>query len=56
MQLSDENRRILNAAQSFGISFRVTSGTRPGAKTNKGKTSYHATGEAIDVTPIPGQS
>lgn len=56
VQLTNENQRLLDAAQTFGVAFRVTSGLRPGAKTNKGKTSYHALGEAIDVTPIPGQT
>lgn len=47
---------LLDEAAKYGISFRVTSGTRPGAKTKQGKTSHHAAGNAIDITPIHGET
>lgn len=47
---------LLDEAAKYGISFRITSGARPGAKTKQGKTSHHATGNAIDITPIPGET
>lgn len=47
---------LLNEAAKFGIFFRVTSGVRPGAKTKQGKISYHALGQAIDITPIKGET
>lgn len=47
---------LLDEAAKYGISFRVTSGARPGAKTKQGKTSHHAAGNAIDITPIPGET
>lgn len=47
---------LLDEAAKYGISFRITSGLRPGATTSSGKTSYHATGHAIDVTPVPGET
>lgn len=39
-----------------GISFRITSGNRPGALTSNGEPSYHGSGNALDITPISGQS
>lgn len=39
-----------------GISFRVTSGLRPNAKTKQGNTSWHSQGYALDITPIEGQT
>lgn len=33
---------------------RITSGYRPGATTSNGSTSYHATGDAIDIVPTDG--
>lgn len=56
VQLSDANKELLEAASRFGVPLRVTSGTRPNAKTKSGKPSRHASGDAIDVTPIPGQT
>lgn len=47
---------LLDEASKYGISFRVTSGLRPGAKTKSGNVSWHASGHAIDVTPIAGQT
>lgn len=47
---------LLDEAAKYGISFRVTSGVRPGAKTKSGNVSWHASGNAIDVTPIAGQT
>jgi hypothetical protein len=37
----------------FGL--KVTSGARPGAVTVSGNTSYHASGNAIDISGPPGQ-
>ena len=47
---------LINLMVEEGISFRVTSGKRPGAKAKNGKPSHHGTGNAIDITPIPGQT
>lgn len=47
---------LLDEASKYGISFRVTSGVRPGARTKSGNVSWHASGHAIDVTPITGQT
>ena len=47
---------FLDEAAKYGIYFRVTSGVREGAETLNGNTSNHATGNAIDVTPLDGQS
>ena len=47
---------LLQEAAKYGIFFRVTSGVRTGAKTKQGKTSYHALGQAIDITPIQGET
>lgn len=47
---------LLDEAAKYGISFRVTSGVRPGARTKSGNPSWHASGYAIDVTPIAGQT
>ena len=47
---------LLDEAAKYGIYFRITSGLRPGATTKQGKKSHHASGNAIDVTPIEGQT
>ena len=47
---------FLTKLEDAGISVRVTSGYRPGAKTSSGKTSRHATRDAIDITPVDGQT
>ena len=47
---------LLDEAAKYGISFRVTSGVRPGSRTKSGNVSWHASGNAIDVTPIAGQT
>ena len=47
---------FLDEAAKHGIYFRVTSGVREGAVTSNGKRSNHETGNAIDVTPLDGQS
>lgn len=47
---------LLDEAAKHGIYFRVTSGYRPGATTSSGKQSWHATGDAIDITPLKGTS
>ena len=46
-------------AQMFeksGLNIRITSGYREGAKTKQGRVSRHSRAEAIDVTPINGQT
>ncbi len=47
---------LIDAMVADGIKFRITSGHRPGAKTSSGKISHHAHGNAIDITPIAGES
>lgn len=47
---------FLDEAAKHGIYFRVTSGVREGATTSNGNRSNHATGDAIDITPLEGQS
>lgn len=47
---------LLDEAAKYGIYFRITSGLRPGATTKQGKKSHHASGNAIDITPIEGQT
>lgn len=47
---------FIDKAEELGISLRVTSGVRPGARTKSGKVSHHAIGNAIDITPPTGQS
>lgn len=56
VQLSDANKKLLEAASILGVPLRVTSGIRPEAITKSGKPSRHASGDAIDITPIPGQT
>lgn len=47
---------FLDEAAKHGIYFRVTSGVREGATTLNGNASNHSTGDAIDITPLDGQS
>ena len=47
---------FLDEASKHGIYFRITSGVREGAITSNGNKSNHATGDAIDITPLDGQS
>lgn len=47
---------FIEVAKRNGISFMVTSGHRPGAKTSSGRPSHHGAGNAIDIVPIPGQT
>lgn len=47
---------FLDEAARHGIYFRVTSGVREGATTSNGNRSNHATGDAIDITPLDGRS
>lgn len=47
---------FLDEAARHGVYFRVTSGVREGAATSNGNRSNHATGNAIDITPLDGQS
>ena len=49
-------QELLDEAAKHGIYFRVTSGYRPGATTSSGKTSWHSSGEALDITPLEGTS
>jgi len=49
-------QELINLMIDEGISFRVTSGYRFGAKTKNGKPSHHGAGNAIDITPIEGQT
>ena len=48
-------REFLDKLEENGISVRVTSGTE-NRKTKQGKRSRHSTGDAIDITPIKGQT
>lgn len=47
---------LLNLFVQEGIDVRVTSGVRKGAKTKSGRTSYHSSGDAIDIVPINGET
>ena len=49
-------QELVDLMQEEGISFRITSGSRPGALTSKGLPSHHDTGDALDITPIKGQT
>ena len=51
-----EMQAFLDEAAKYGVYFRVTSGLRPGATTSSGKTSWHSSGDALDITPIDGQT
>lgn len=47
---------LVELMRDEGISFRITSGTRPGSRTSNGSMSHHSSGNAIDITPVEGQS
>ena len=49
-------QELIDLMQEEGISFRITSGNRPGAKTSSGRLSHHGSGNALDITPIKGQT
>ena len=49
-------QELIDLMVDEGISFRVTSGNRPGAKTKSGNPSHHGSGDALDITPIEGQT
>lgn len=49
-------KELVDLMQDEGISFRITSGVRSGATTKSGNKSYHSSGDALDITPIEGQS
>jgi hypothetical protein len=49
-------KTFLDKASEYGISFRITSGERPDAKTSSGKRSRHDGASAIDITPIEGET
>lgn len=51
-----EMQEFLDTLAKAGIAVRVTSGTRPGAKTSNGRQSNHAIGRALDITPVEGQT
>lgn len=51
-----EMQGLLDAFANAGISLRITSGTRPGARTKQSKQSWHALGRALDITPVEGQT
>ena len=47
---------LINLMKEEGISFRITSGHRPGDVTSNGTESHHSPWNALDITPISGQS
>ena len=47
---------LVELMKDEGISFRITSGSRPGSRTSNGSISHHSSGNAIDITPVEGQS
>lgn len=49
-------KELVELMRDEGISFRITSGSRPGSKTSNGSISHHSSGNALDITPIQGQS
>ena len=49
-------QELIDLMKDEGISFRITSGNRPGALTKQGKPSHHSSGNALDITPIQGQT
>ena len=44
-------QELLDKFAEAGISLRITSGYRPGARTKQGNQSWHSQGYALDVTP-----
>ena len=44
-------QELLDKFADAGISLRITSGYRPGARTSSGNQSWHSQGYALDVTP-----
>jgi len=49
-------QELIDLMREEGISFRVTSGHRPGDRTKNGSMSHHSPGNALDITPASGQS
>ena len=49
-------QELVDLMADEGISFRITSGNRSGAKTKSGNPSHHGSGNALDITPIEGQT
>ena len=49
-------QELINLMKEEGISFRITSGRRPGAMTKSGNVSHHSPGNALDIVPASGQS
>lgn len=49
-------KELVELMRDEGISFRITSGSRPGSKTSNGSMSHHSSGNALDITPVQGQS
>lgn len=50
----DTLRRFAEYLGERGVPVRITSLTRPGAKTKQGNTSRHAHGKAMDIVPLDG--
>lgn len=44
-------QELLDKFADAGISLRITSGYRPGARTSSGNQSWHSQGYALDITP-----
>lgn len=49
-------QELIDKFNDYGINLRITSGLRPGAIAASGRPSRHGIGEAIDVTPIEGET
>lgn len=49
-------QELIDLMQDEGISCRITSGNRPYSKTSSGHVSHHANGNALDITPVKGQT
>ena len=49
-------QELIDIMVDEGIRFRITSGNRPGAKTKDGNPSHHGYGNALDITPVEGET
>lgn len=49
-------QELIDKFNEYGINLRVTSGLRPGSIAASGRPSRHGSGEAIDITPIEGET
>lgn len=54
--MSPDANTLMNVLLKYGISGRISSALRPGAKTSSGKTSFHALGQAVDIAAPAGMS